>query len=311
MEDNKRCLVIAYKFNDIFYSVNTPEFINSEFRFLLIVDDEIFTPNKIPFENQFNDKLIISNINSSIGLVFAIFKITVYFKNFAFFDFVFTSNPRLLITQFIVNKLALNIILIEDGVMNYKSIIYVKYKYLKLLIQTLLGLDEHLISEKIISTYLLLPHKAVYYFSTVKLLDLKILSFDNSVLLSILEGKRIFVGGCYYLYDHISLTEYSELVNTICKRYGIDYYIPHRYSVANENINCNILDLNNYNLSIEMFASKINNLYIYSLGSSVLFSVKVINPNIYCMLVNAECYSSELKEGNTFLEFYCDKVIEI
>ena len=100
-------VVLAYKFNDIFYAQATHEFKNSSEKILIKFVTENFTDISFPGEDLFN-KIINIEIKSHnkyniISIVYDIQKL--FFKNEIAGEYIlFSSNIELITTRFIAKK---------------------------------------------------------------------------------------------------------------------------------------------------------------------------------------------------------------
>lgn len=295
----KNILIIAYKYNDIFYSLNTEEYKNADKRTIILIKTKNVKNNKFPFLNKF-DHIIELNYNNILTLSLEII-FRIHLKNI---DTVILSNPVLLISQLLINKIqSPQIVLLEDGLMNYYNFIPSK-SFKKKLMQKIFFISEQKILSLIHTTYLLDPSKAIFYFGKPQLLSLyRIDKINNNIIF--INGKSLFVGQNLYDYGTLSIEEYNKLVNYFIQKYKIDYYIPHIYSSSNENIKCNKIDLNKYGVTLEMLSSEFK-FNLYSFSSSVLYSTKLINPSIKTHLLKNEKISNP--KLLSFLESYCDDI---
>lgn len=295
----KNILVIAYKYNDVFYSLNTEEYKKANKRILVLIKTKNVKKDKFPFLDKFNFVIELDYNNILILSLKIIMQLRFYN-----IDTVILSNPILLISQLLITKIkSSTIILLEDGLMNYCDF-KPSNSLKKRIMQRVFFISEKKILDSISTTYLLNPSKAVFYFGECKLLSLLRVKKINYNI-DFIKGKNIFVGQNLYDYGMLSLEEYINTVNYLIKKYNIDYYIPHIYSSNKENIQCDIIDLNRYGLTLEMLSSEIK-FNLYSFGSSVLYSTKFINPHIKTYLFKNEKVLNS--KSILFLESCCDNV---
>src|SRR5690554_4358982 len=130
-------VLIAHKFNDAFYGVFSDEYNLADKRFLIIVEAGFVNENNFPFKGRFDEVFVISKYskNSVLRYLFQIIKIKQVVGTKS--SIVAFSNPILIINQVFARLLkADSIILLEDGVMNYRNYIPSK-SYFKSILQTL------------------------------------------------------------------------------------------------------------------------------------------------------------------------------
>lgn len=307
-------LVLAHKYNDIYYAINTDEFESSTKKILLVFESENLSRDFFPLKGEFDLHYFIEYESSGLGIIsslFAIFRIFLGNSLTGNVDYLFTSNIRLLVNQYVFRKSSPHsIILVEDGVMNYRKDVYVSRKKIKKIIQLFLGIKEKSIPPKIDKTYLNTPSEALYYFGKCEQLSLNNCSIETSKLVKRLNNKIVFIGGNYYDYNFMSISKYNKIVNEVCERFNVDYYVPHHFSSQREDINSNILNINEYCLTFEMIANDLRNVTFISLGSSVLFTCKQINQSIETALIRNDSLIDGMGEAIDFLSEYCDKVVE-
>lgn len=293
----KRILVVARKFNDIIYAVNSKEFRNATHKQLLIIsnDENLSYPCTDIFD-------VVIRIHSSnvtwkgqIKLLLEINKIRTKFCC----DILFTSNIVLLSHLFIIKtSKCKSIVLLEDGYMNYRNDCFDNNKK-KDFVLRLLGINKETCFNLIKATYLLKPESAKYYFGRKKkiLLDSKLLPIYNG---PDLNNKNIFIGQPLYITNsNINLEKYNEIVNRIIVNYNIDYYIPHLYS-SDETIKCPKLRISNWGVTLETVAS-IYNFNLFSFSSSLLFTTKLINSNIKSTMITHPLVPT-IKDIDIFLQ---------
>ena len=295
-------LVIAFKFNDIIYSLSTTEYQCAKIRYLIILYNSV-NPEDFPYISCFDKVYFVKYKKSVISLSIAIIKIL--FKVGIKVDCIITSNPILVIIQFIIKRVrAREVVIIEDGLMNYRN--FSPNNNLKKKVALLfLNIKYNQIFDKITCTYLLSPQKAIFFWGKKKRLDFyQLKNSDENVKLQSLENKSFFVGQNLYDTGYVTKTEYKNIVERIMKAYNIDYYIPHPHSAKDENLNVPLFNLSQINTTLEICAIYYS-FTIYSISSSVLYTTKNINPNIKSYMVNI----SETENKPSILKEYCDKII--
>lgn len=289
----KVVLVIAFKFNDILYAINTVEFKQADYHKLIIFYNDAVSPSDYPCLGAFDTVKCIHythDLKSVAKSIVQVFKI----KKMLRADCMITSIPLLLIIRFIFNLSKVqDVIWIEDGLLNYvkpesdllkTSTVHAKIKQI---VQLLLGVDEMKLVNKISSTYLLLPDEAIYYYGTKKKLTVDSIDYKE---FDFLEGKKLLIG--QNLYPHFcSFDDYIRITNDVISRLNIDYYIPHLLADLRENdiIKGNVLNLSKKGVTLEMLASTYN-FTIVSYGSSLLYTAKVINCNVYTIYIKLPFY---------------------
>ncbi|MDU1889048.1 MAG: hypothetical protein E6767_00035 [Dysgonomonas sp.] len=276
----KTVLVIAFKFNDIIYSLNTNEYKLSDKSYLVILYNNI-DPNFFPYTDCF-DK--VYNIKYKKKRLFTTLVQIFYSINLKI-DYIITSNPILIITQYIIRQVkAKKVIMIEDGLMNYLHHNPSESKIKKIL-QLLFGIKEKQIYNSIQCSYLLDPNKAIFFYGKKIKLDFKEFNKTDTIShLNFMQNKSFFVGQNLYHLGYMTKSEYKSLVEKTMKGYNIDFYIPHPHGDKDENLDVSIFDISKEQTTLEI-CSIFYNFSIFSISSSVLFSTKNINPNIKCYIV--------------------------
>ena len=294
--------VIAFKFNDIYYATSTLEWQRSYYKILILIVTDNVTSNDFPQKELFDKVIIIKYSRSFIFLFYAWWQVLSKFAKCKV-DIVFLSNPILIVNQLIIKKLCVSkIILLEDGLMNYYQFVPPQYR-LKRLLQYIFDISDEFVFDRIIYTYLLDPNNAIFWKKERKelLLDVSV----QSQFRDIIQNKIIFAGVPIYKSNKITVEQYNRVVNQIIQDYKVDYYVPHIFASPKENIDCEVLDLNKYAVTLEVLASQ----YVFtiiSLGSSVLYTTKLINPSIESILVKPKEWSLNVL---SIIVKKCDQVL--
>lgn len=278
-------LVLARKYNDIFYAISTDEWNQSNKHYLLMLTDRLDV-DVYPMESLF-DRVFTVHTNSNIKAKITEIRRITEILNGLDYNIVTISNLAIVENLYVLSrKKSKEIILLEDGVMNYFAFVPSK-RLSKRIAMILLGINEKKIHKKISYTYLLNPIEAKYYFGRKKSLTLKGRLFaDHSQLNESLRGKSIFVGQDLYRYGHMTIEEYSKIVNMVIEEKKIDYYLPHNMSTEGEKINCKVFNVIGSKATLEIYAS-VMDFTIYSFSSSVLYTTKLINPNIKTVAIKS------------------------
>lgn len=291
-----KMLVVARKYNDIFYAISTEEWDECSKHYLLMITDRL-DQNSYPMQQMFDKIFSIHTSLSILGIVKLIFSLRKLLRNLDF-NVVTISNIVIVANLFILNNRKVKkIVMLEDGLMNYDNFTPSKSK-LKHLFVSLLSINVNEIIQKIKYCYLLKPSNATYYYGKKKLLNIKSELFLNYLSVKDLElnEKSIFVGQPLYRTNNIMIDEYSKSVNNFIIKNNIDYYLPHTMSSNKENINCKKLDLLQIQSTLEILSS-IYNLKLYSFSSSVLYTTKLINKNTKTYAVSHPLISSLEKKN--------------
>lgn len=306
MEFNQKdtLCIIARKYNDIFYSVCTDAWEKYNSHILIVVDpNNVF--RRIPLEEIFDEVIIlegnIDNINTIFKTIIEVNK-KIKFRC----ETLILSNPFLVLNQYITKRIkAQHKIFVEDGIMNYRDFIPSKSK-IKLLTQFCLGINQTSFLKSIDWTYLFLPESAKIYFGGKKKLTLhSSILRGNREWSKQLEGKKLFIGTPLYK-DHLcTIKHYSDCVNKVMEQYDIDFYVPHWNASNLEDIIAKKFNIEETNLTLEIISSFFN-LEIYSFGSSVLYTTKLINKNTKSILINV---SSIQTNYSPLYEQYCDEIL--
>lgn len=311
MKSVKVSLCIAFKFNDVFYSINTEEFQLSGFKILVIFRTKKNKDYKFPFLELFNNVYYVDYSPSYYGIFQALRHIRKH--KFPHIDYVLFSNIRLIVVQYLVTRLIglPNLIMVEDGLMNYlNQKVYTRNKFFKIALSFILGIKIGRIEERVLYTYLFKPEIAYYFLGITKKLRLNSCLISKGCLFDKLSNKSVLIGSNIYDYGEIDLQEYNFLTNKILKQFNIDYYVPHHSASNGERINGEILDISEYGVTFEMILSFINNLRLYSMSSSVLFSCYVMGEQTKCQPILINTYRKEFaKFFNFYRTFIKEKVI--
>ncbi|QIA77854.1 glycosyltransferase family 52 [Rodentibacter caecimuris] len=300
--------VIAHKFNDILFAVETNEFKESHKKTLLVFQMPNMNENDFPFLEKFDRVLFFTydkvNIRRNVlKFIFFILKYRSSLKS----NLIFLSNPHLLYNKLYVRLLNVeSIILLEDGLMNYvEQNAFVPFG--KKVIQNLLLIDYNFILKKIVKTYLSNPERATLCFGKRAKLSLpKIIPVEIKDKLLYIKNKKFFIGqNLYPKFCHED--EYYNTVKKIINKFEIDYYVPHAYEPYREQLS----DISVYKVEKYTFEymAQFVDFTLYSFSSSLLFTTKVINSSIESNLCQVEwckdSYSNELlKYVNSVIKVY-------
>lgn len=283
-------LVIARKFNDIIYAVSCDEFQNASNKKLLIISQH--PSDCFPLTSMFDETMYVFSPNASwksqIRLLKDIYKISDKLKS----DVILLSNI-ILFSHFNIVRASKckNLIMLEDGYMNYRSDIF-DNNWKKNLILNFMGFKKLYMKDKISITYLFSPENAKYYFGELRKLVLKSDYYKNYYGPNLNE-KSIFVGQPLYHSNIDEVKEYNYIVNELIKYYNIEFYIPHFNASNNEKINCKQLNISKYGITLEALATYYN-FKIYSFSSSLLFTTRIINPRIVSTMIEIQNYHKVL-----------------
>lgn len=305
-----KLLVIAKKFNDIFYAISTAEWKRSSFKTLLIVSDKL-TVRDYPMTDMFNDIHYLQQEKGIAGLL----KINIEIKKLISkidFNVVVLSNISI-----VANKLVLcsekckSAILVEDGLMNYYHF-KEPNSFKKKVLMNLFGIRQNTVLSKIAKTYLLQPSEAKYSFGVLEQLKIDTELFKNTILqMPDIQGKKIFIGQpLYHSYtgNNLSVSEYNTIINKAISQFNIDFYVPHTMADSRENINCPKLDIGKYKITFEILAS-IFNLEFYSISSTVLYSTKIINSKGKSVMIKIPKIKSP--SSDNIIYKYVDKIVQL
>lgn len=300
-------LVIARKFNDIFYSMSLPEW-NTEKRKQLIIISNGIKRQAFPMQDAFDDVKFLSYKGESIQ---NIIKIILELRKLKIgkVETLVLSNPVLVTNQYLVRKAQPDvIIMIEDGSLNYSSFTP-STSMLKKTLQYCLRINQIKLFEKIKFTYLFYPEQGRFYFGHIKKLEFNREILNIKMFPMNLNGRKLFVGQPLYNYGYITSQDYNEYVNELIRKFNIDFYIPHAFSTNSELIKCNKINLSQQNITLEALAA-VYDFEIYSFGSSVLYTCKTINKNIQSHLILLP--KNGLKEYDVkFIMNFCDSISTI
>ena len=295
-------LVIARKFNDIYYSMSLPDWNEATTRHLIIISNGI-PKDAFPNQNAFDKVTFISYDGESIRNILSVLKdlLLIEIPNS---DVLVLSNPVLVTNQYIIkHSRPKRLIFIEDGSMNYSSF-SPSNSIAKKFLQFSLGILESKIFKRIDFTYLFYPEKSTFYFGQRRKLELRRDVFSLGEGTKIVEGKKFLVGQPLYNYGFLPIERYNELINKAMEKFQIDFYIPHAFASSKENIKGKKFNLSSLNATLEALASR-HTFEVFSLGSTVLYSCKTINPHVKSVLITAPDESMQ-KLNTTFVRSFCD-----
>lgn len=275
-------LVIAFKFNDIYYALSTEESKRAARKFLLIIETPQCGSSEFPLQDRFQEVRTIVYNKTYVGLLEACLHAKRVCKGWQI-DTVILSNPILVLNQFVYCLVGgKSLTWVEDGLMNY-MFTSMPNSFFKKIAQFLLGVSDAGMFNTSSTTYLLQPEMASFYGGKRRQLNLSPLGIESQ-LTPMLSGKKIFYGQDFYPL-FCTKEEYLRLVNEAVDKFDIDYYIPHLFSSPNEDIHCAKLDLANYHVTLEMVAPCVD-FDLFTFGSSVIYTTKLINPAIRTHLIH-------------------------
>ncbi|WP_439238472.1 glycosyltransferase family 52 [Lonepinella sp. BR2919] len=304
---SKLNVVIAHKYNDILYSVETEEFKEGDYNILLIFKLHGYNVEDYPFLDKFNQ--IFTFDYDKINIKKNVLRFIIYLiKNRKFLrsNYVFISNPNLLYNKIFAKIIKpKGVILIEDGTLNYVSN-KVDIPCLKRIFQYLCGIDNDILLDITKSTYLSLPDEATLYSGEKKKIVLpQELSLDLEDNIELLKGKKIFIGQNLYP-KYCSENEYYNLVKRILKEYNIEYYIPHAYEYYDNQLDFVMTSkIRKYTLE---YIAQFTSFELYSLSSSVLLTTKFINKDVSSTLFKVDFCAPMYSEK---LFSICDHIIDL
>lgn len=306
----KKCnglLVVARKFNDIFYIVSSEAWKRYDNHYLIVIS-HTGQLSDYPLLEMFDKSEFVRSKKGRISILPMLIELRSITKTMSF-NAIASSNVALVTNLYLSKpKKVDTVYLLEDGLMNYYNFVETS-EIRKKIVLALFNINEKKIHKKIKETYLLCPEHAVYYYGTPKKIKIDFdMILKQSKLPVNLEGKRILVGNDLYRYYDISLEEYSKLTNDLIKKYNIDYYIPHFLAWPNERIDCKAINISETRATLEVYASKYN-FTIYSIFSSVLFTTKLINPKMHCVLLDYPRFCNVSNDNIIFRKV--DEVIRI
>ena len=300
-------LVIARKFNDVFYAMSTDEWSQVETHHLLIISGYL-TKKDFPFVDAFDKVYVINGSTGSASVIYELYKVFLLFRGKSY-RYVTTCNLAHISHLFLLKLLnEVRTILLEDGLMNYFSF-RTSQRLTKRVVKFLLGVDENRLLRKVYKTYILNPEDAIYYYGYPTRLNIDFSCFMNRLHFDIpINNKRIFAGQPFYLDGSMTIEEYSEIVNKIIEKFKIDYYLPHRTSSSSENIKCVLLDLSKYKVTLEVLASSFQ-FDVYGFSSSLLYSTKLINSNIHSFAIQQ--YGKVSKDASKYILDHVDAIFSL
>lgn len=281
-------LVLARKYNDIFYAMSTKEWEISNEHYLLMITNRLDKAD-YPMEKAFDKVFTVHTQPGTYGYFKSCLEIKKLARSLSY-SYVACSNPAMIANYCAIYTKKINyVVLLEDGLMNYYHF-KPSESLSKKLLALILGINISKVLSSIAKTYLLKPDKAKFYIGSREKLELRAETFMSGLFLTPeIKDKRIFVGQPLYDVDilKLSVEDYSDMVNKIIKKYNIDLYLPHKNASNRENIKCKIFDLFDSLATLEIFAA-VYDFTIYSFSSSVLYTTKLINPKIKTYAISNE-----------------------
>lgn len=272
----KKIVVLAFKFNDIFYASSTDEFQGGTKKTLLILADKI-PRDKYPGLERFDDVYYYRVSVNRLAQIFLAMRIVKDHKRELWGAILIVSNPYIVLTQIIMifGRVSEGV-MIEDGVMNYYANGGGSSKR-KLIQYNLLKIFNFW--KYFNFTYLIYPEKALTYIGEPRRLALnkEVESEGSLILYSFLKDKSILIGGGAI--EFLDNCDKERIVASLGKQLSLDYYIPHHSDRVGA-CGLNVLDLNSEKLTLEMIYPYCSGLKVYSFGSSAAFNARGINEAI-------------------------------
>lgn len=302
---NQNMLVVARKYNDIYYAISTDEWKRCKNHYLLMITDRL-DKAKYPMQHLFKEVFTIHTEKGTWGYFRQCINIKSILSQIDF-SVVTVSNLALVSNLCVLssNKTK-EALLLEDGLMNYYQF-KPSQRLSKKTLEFVLGVNEVSALKKITKTYLLKPELAQYYYGAPTQLHLDVNTFlKHANIDHRIEGKSIFVGQDLYNVSDISLDEYCDIVNRVVKEHNIDLYIPHTRSSLAEHIECKTFDLSESLATLEIYASLFP-LKIYSFSSSVLYTTKIINSEVETYSIRSP--RTDLIDDDSIIYKYINKKI--
>lgn len=302
---NQNMLVVARKYNDIYYAISTDEWKRCKNHYLLMITDRLDMA-KYPMQHLFKKVFTVHTEKGTWGYFKQCMKIKGILSQIDF-SVVTVSNLALVSNLCVLSSgKTKEALLLEDGLMNYYQF-KPSQRLSKKVLEFVLGVNEESALKRITKTYLLKPELAQYYYGAPTQLQLDVNTFlKHANIDHRIEGKSIFVGQDLYYNSELSVQEYSEIVNKVIQDNNIDLYIPHTRSVKEEYIKCKTFDLMESQTTLEIYAA-IFKLKIYSFSSSVLYTTKIINPEVSAYSVRNK--KTDRISDDSIIYKYVDKVI--
>lgn len=302
MKDNN-ILVIAFKYNDIFYAINTEEFKYATKKYLIIFktnNDLVF-----PFINLFDYVIYLKYKPKPKNILINILKVIFHSFRKVKFDYAILSNIHLVTIELILTRWNItSIVLVEDGLLNYTMPLVSKNATSKIILENLLNISTSSIKTKLKKSYFLSMNKSVLNGVKLTFKDNYII---NKRIIHFLNNKKVFIGQNVYDYCDINVDKYCKIVNQVINSNQIDLYLPHLYS-NRENIKAPKLELNSYSCTLEMLAPYLNKLTIYSFNSSLLYTLKTINNSVQTVMIKHNLIEKYYYRQTNYLKNIVDNV---
>lgn len=284
-------LVVAYKYNDILFTLGTEEFINSKYKKLLLFKLPNYSLSDFPFLEKFDEVLVFNYNKENVKLnVIDFFLYVMRNKVKLSANLLFISNPYLLHNKILFKISSFNeVILLEDGLMNYVPISN-EISLLKSMVQKFIGANNLTLLDNTRKTYLSLPEKATLFRGDKKkLVLLQGVESDLEKLLQEVSGKNFFIGQNLYP-RYCSEAEYYLYVNKVLEKFNVDFYVPHAYEKYTGQLgDFPIFHVKKYTFE---YLAQFTSFNIYSFGSSLLLTAKVVNRKVKSNIITIDCCNS-------------------
>jgi len=307
--ENRTLIVIARKYNDIFYAVSTEEWNLCKKHILLIVPNRA-SKDSFTYIELFDEVIVLPPDRDISTIQFPSYLLRLKkMLSHIYGYYVTMSNPEMLCNKFIVRFThSRYIIFLEDGLLNYINRAVVN-EIPKQLVSSIFSINDKKYFPKIIKTYLYNPELAKYYFGMRSKLKLSNkIKLPESLNIPNLNNKKLFISQCDINGDESSISRQEAFINSIIKYFGIDYYVPRTYDFKERITGCEILNINNTGYTLEVLASKYD-FEIYGFTTSLLFTTKMINPKIKTVRLFAD-QTNHLNVPQILNE-YVDDVVDV
>ncbi len=305
--DNQTLIVIGRKYNDIFYALSTEEWNLCKKHILLIVPNRA-RKESFAYTELFDEIIILpSDKNVSVqNLPSYILRLRKMLSHL-YGDYIMMSNPEMLFNRFIVHfSHSKNVIFLEDGLMNYYNYT-ADNGFFKQMLSFLFSVNDSKYFQKISKTYLHNPEMAQYYFGTKSKLNLSDnVNIPESLNIPNLNNKKLFIAQDVLNVGERNIVKQEALFNDIISYFKIDYYVPRTDDFKEKISRCEILNINNSGYTLEVLARKYD-FEIYGFTTSLLFTAKMINPNIKSIRIKSK-QTNHLKVP-LILKEYADDVV--
>lgn len=288
-------VVVAYKLNDVYYANSTSEVRNSDKS--ILID---FCGFPLEVVSGFYAVKKIRYRRGVFGILLNLVSLAILRVKFGCAQSVISSNYQLFYTRIISSFIyrGAGLILVEDGVMNYRSErIFMPGSALERLPSMLLDalkISENAILKRVRMGYFLRPDLISLKVNKKKLSPPISIPHNHACdLLEKVDGKSVFIGQPLYVTGGVDEGGYFHVLDELYGRGLFDYYIPHlKEPEIRSGVKFPVLDISHYNATLEMIAPGLTKMTVLTFSSSIAYTLPVINSKIRSNIIVSNVYAN-------------------